>query len=140
MPSFGREEKPIDWEKVDMLLMSGCIGTEIAPFFNMHPKTFYDRVQKKYGISFTEYSYQIHSKGKAHLKQKQFAKAMAGDTRMLIFLGEVELKQRKPGNEVSISEEMQTNHDALLAQLSVAQSLASNSKKILNNNSSDKKS
>lgn len=129
MPSFGREEKPIDWERVDALLMSGCIGTEIAPFFNMHVNTFYDRVQKKYGVSFTEYCYALHAKGEAHIKQKQFSKAMTGDTKMLMYLGEYRLKQKKPGNEASVDEKTMTNHDALLSQIAELQELVKSAKK-----------
>lgn len=138
MPSFGREEKPIDWDKVDSLLMAGCIGTEIAPFFNMHPKTFYERVQKKFGVSFTEYCYALHAKGEAHIKQKQFSKAMSGDTKMLMYLGEFRLKQRKPGNEAVADEQTTTNHDALLSAISELQEIAKSAKKKdLSNNSKE---
>ena len=50
---MSRPEKPIDWDLVDELLMVGCLGTEIAPHFNLHPETFYDRVLANYGIGFT---------------------------------------------------------------------------------------
>jgi len=121
MVGFGREEKHIDWELVDAMLLSGCIGTEIAPFFNMHPQTFYDRVVKKYGVSFTEYCCALHAKGEAHLKHKQFKKAMDGDTKMLMYLGEVRLKQRRAGIEAGVDSKTHANHEALMSQLSALQ-------------------
>jgi hypothetical protein len=53
---MGRPRKPIDWKRVDRLLMAGCKGTEIAPHFDMHYETFYRKVEKKYKVGFTEYS------------------------------------------------------------------------------------
>lgn len=53
---MSRPEKPIDWDKVDKLLLAGCHGTEIAPHFNMHPDTFYNRMKERYNLGFTEYS------------------------------------------------------------------------------------
>ncbi len=88
-----RPEKPIDWDKVDNLLMAGCKGTEICPHFDMHPNTFYDRVAEKYKMSFTEYSTQKRSKGDSLLLAKQFEKAIKGDNTLLIWLGKTRLGQ-----------------------------------------------
>lgn len=92
-----RPQKPIDWELVDELLEAGCLGTEIAPYFDMHHETFYRRVQEKYGISFTEYSSEKRSIGDSLIRKVQFDKAVKDkDTSMLIFLGKVRLEQREP--------------------------------------------
>lgn len=90
-----RPEKPIDWDKVDQLLLAGCLGTEIAPHFNMHPTTFYDRVQIKYGMTFTLYSCQKHQEGDSLLRAAQYKNAMKGNTTMQIWLGKNRLKQKE---------------------------------------------
>lgn len=92
---MSRPEKPIDWKLVDRLLIAGCMGTEIAAHFDMHPNTFYDRVQAEYGIGFTEYSSQKKQKGESLLRSKQFDTAMSGDKTMLIWLGKQRLGQKE---------------------------------------------
>lgn len=91
-----RPEKPIDWDLVDKLLEANCHGTEIAPYFNMHPETFYDRVLKYYGIGFTEFSCLKKAHGDAKLKIAQFEKALDKDNAMMIWLGKQRLDQREP--------------------------------------------
>jgi len=90
---MARPEKPIDWKKVDQLLLAGCIGTEIAPHFDMHPVTFYERCQREHGLNFTAYSSLKRCQGDSLLKEKQFEKAMSGDNTLLIWLGKTRLKQ-----------------------------------------------
>lgn len=92
---MSRPEKEIDWKKVDNLLMAGCHGTEIAPHFDMHAETFYDRVKKQYNIGFTEYSSLKRQQGDSILRAKQYEKAMSLDNTMLIWLGKQRLKQRE---------------------------------------------
>lgn len=106
---MSRPEKPIDWNKVDQLLMSGCKGTEIAPHFDMHYETFYDRVKQKYNVGFTEYCSLKKEQGDSLLKAKQFEKAMKGDNSMLIWLGKVRLGQREASQ--SDSDILQTLQD-----------------------------
>lgn len=88
------KEKNIDWDKVDQLLIAGCLGTEIAPHFDMHPETFYDHVLRKYGICFSEYSFKKKSQGDSLLRAKQFEKALKGENTLLIWLGKNRLNQR----------------------------------------------
>ena len=96
---MSRPEKPIDWDLVDQMLNAGCMGTGIAEHFNIHPQTFYNRVQDKYGFGFTDYSYLKKQQGQELLKHKQFCKAMGycsdGDNTMLVWLGKNILKQRE---------------------------------------------
>lgn len=91
----GRPEKKIDWDKVDRLLMAGCKGTEIAPHFDMHVNTFYDRVLEKYNVNFTDYCSIKREQGESLLREKQFEKALKGDNVMLVWLGKNRLKQRE---------------------------------------------
>jgi len=90
-----RPVKPIDWKLVDSLLMSGCTGVEIASHFDMHPITFYQRVEQQYGTSFTNYSSEKKQKGESLLRHKQFEIAMKGDKTMLVWLGKNRLGQRE---------------------------------------------
>lgn len=91
----GRPEKPIDWAKVDSLLISGCSGAEIASHFSLSPDTLYDRVAAKYGKPFSSYSHELRQKGDSLLKAKQFEKAMTGDNTMLIWLGKNRMGQKE---------------------------------------------
>jgi hypothetical protein len=93
---MSRPEKPIDWKVVDQLLMAGCLGTEIAANFDMHPDTFYNRVEQQYGMGFTAYCSEKRSKGDSLLRAKQFEKALEKDNTMLIWLGKQRLQQKEP--------------------------------------------
>ncbi len=88
-----RPLKEIDWDLVDSLLEAGCEGTQIAPYFNMHPHTLYLRVEQQYGVTFTEYQSYKRSLGDSFIVKKQYDKALSGDNTMLIYVGKTRLKQ-----------------------------------------------
>lgn len=90
----GRPAKNIDWDRVDQLLEAGCLGTEIASYFDVHPVTFYERVVREKGLSFTEYSTQKKPRGDAKLREAQYLKALDGDNTQLIWLGKNRLGQK----------------------------------------------
>lgn len=92
---MSRPEKLIDWEKVDKLLIAGCMGTEIAPHFDMHVQTFYNKVLEQYKMCFTEYSALKRQQGDSILRAKQYEKAMKLDNTMLIWLGKNRLGQKE---------------------------------------------
>ncbi len=93
---MSRPEKPIDWKRVDELLMAGCLGTEIASHFDMHHETFYNRIQQQYGMGFTAYCSEKRAKGDSLLRETQYKKALKNDNSMLIWLGKQRLEQREP--------------------------------------------
>jgi hypothetical protein len=99
----GRPEKPIDWEKVKDLCLAGCSGTEIAPHFDIHHETFYDRCKKDNGINFTDFARQYHEKGSGLIRAKQYAKALGhtkeGDNTLLIWLGKQRCGQTEKREE-----------------------------------------
>lgn len=100
---MSRPAKEIDWDLVDELLIAGCLGTEIAPHFDLHPDTFYRRVEDKYSIGFTKYSAEKKSAGDSLLRKKQFDKALEGDNSMLVWLGKNRMGQRdKPKDEETL--------------------------------------
>ncbi|HXF90942.1 MAG TPA: hypothetical protein VNJ29_03330 [Candidatus Nitrosotenuis sp.] len=96
---MSRPEAKIDWEKVDELLTAGCLGTEVAAYFGVHPNTLYNRVKEKYNCDFCEFSQGRKSKGEALLRVQQFDKALGktrkGDTQLLLMLGRERLGQRQ---------------------------------------------
>ena len=107
----GRPKKVnIDWKAVENALMAGCNGTEIASFVGLHRETFYDRVVKEQGMSFTEFAEKFRSKGDLFLRQKQYHVAMQGDRSMMIWLGKQRLGQKenhqddKPPNDSVLNE------------------------------------
>lgn len=122
---MSRPEIPINWDKVDELLMAGCYGTEVAAFLGMHEKTFYDRVLTKYGVNFTEYACQKKSTGDSLLRMQQYLKAMGisskGDNTMLIFLGKQRLGQKENPNDKMAPEEVLKAFNDLMKQIDKAQ-------------------
>lgn len=98
-----RPVKPIDWKLVDTLLMSGCTGVEIASHFDMHPITFYQRVEQQYGTSFTNYSSEKKSRGDSLLRHKQYEIAIKGDKTMLVWLGKNRLGQKENEERNSVA-------------------------------------
>ena len=118
----GRFEKNIDWSLVDTLLMSGCTGVEISSHFDLHPHTFYDRVVKEKGVSFTDYSFEKRAKGDSILRHTQFLKALGhsdkGDNTLLIWLGKNRLSQKESPAEATASEDLVKNFNSLMEQFS----------------------
>jgi hypothetical protein len=118
---MGRTVKPIDWEKVDHMLKAGCDGTQICPFFNMHPNTFYDRVAERYGMTFTEYQTIKRAEGDATLLTAQYDKATNGDNTMMVWLGKNRLKQRENPTELTVSTETMQTFKEVMNQVKEAQ-------------------
>jgi len=96
---MGRPEKPIDWSIVDKLLQAHTPGTEIAASFDMHPNSFYRRVEKEFNCGFDEYCAQKRSKGKNNLRLAQLKNALEGNTSIQIWLGKNWLGQKDEPKE-----------------------------------------
>jgi AraC-like DNA-binding protein len=129
----GRPEKVIDWDKVEHLLKAGCLGTEVAAYFDMNPKTFYLKVEAKYNMSFTAFCQQRECHGNALIRNKQFEKAIEGDNTCLIWLGKNRLKQSDNPVQDAISQESMVKVDAVLKQLNDLR-MAQSERKIEDNN------
>lgn len=91
----GRPEKPVDWDRVERMMLAGCSGAEIAGRFNMHPETFYCRFQKRYNVGFTGMALYDRAAGDGLLREKQFNAAMSGNNQQLTRLCEIRLGQGK---------------------------------------------
>ena len=96
---MSRPLKEIDWSMVDKLLQAHTPGTEIAASFDMHPDTFYRRVEKEQGVGFSEYCAQKRKKGCNNLRIAQFKNAREGNTSMQIWLGKNWLGQKDEPKE-----------------------------------------
>ena len=123
----GKPTKKVDWDLLDELLEAGCTGVEIAPHFNMHPETLYDRVVKEKNMKFSEYADIKLSKGNSLLRKVQHNKALSGDNTMLVWLGKQRLKQRETPVDVTISEETINNFKAAMDQISRVHEFLKNS-------------
>lgn len=123
----GRPEKPIDWDIVDKLLEAGCPATEICPHLGVHPDTLYKRVVDEKGMSFTDYSARMYSKGDSNIRATQYLKAtgqsISGDNTMLVWLGKNRLKQRENPTELTVSNETVQSFKNIMDQVSKAQDL-----------------
>ena len=108
---MSRPEKPIDWDRVERLLMADCTGVEIAPHFNMHPHTFYDRVQEKYNMRFTDYCAEKKSHGDSLIKEAQFEEAVARNNTMMVWLGKQRLGQKENHDQAA------PNNDQMLGDI-----------------------
>lgn len=124
---IGKAIKKVDWDLVDELLEAGCTGVEIAPHFNMHPETFYERVVKEKNMKFSHYAEIKANKGNSLLRKVQYNKALSGDNTMLVWLGKQRLKQRETPVDVTISEETINNFKAAMDQISRVHEFLKNS-------------
>jgi len=128
-PTGGRPRKEIDWDVVDELLVSGCIGTEVAAFFGMHPETLYRRVEDRYKVAFSVYLQEKQSLGDAMVRKKQYLKALGidkdGDNMMLIWLGKNRLKQSDTPVQDNINEKAFEKFEKVMGQLDSLQSAKS---------------
>jgi hypothetical protein len=89
----GRPEKPIDWIIVDEMLEAGCLGTEIASKFDMHPDTFYKKVEETKLMGFTAYCSSKKVEGVNNIRLQVYKEALGtalkkGNTEMLKLLAE----------------------------------------------------
>ena len=128
-----RPEKPIDWERVDRLLMAGCKGTEIAPHFDMHPDTLYAQVQQKYGMIFTLYAAEKRQKGESNLREVQYKRALRGENTLLIWLGKNRLNQKENPDQGIIDPKTLEQFKAIMEMLNHAQSASNNALSNINN-------
>ncbi len=91
---MGRPKLPIDLGQVRVLAGVGCTQGQIAAALNMTRRTFERRLATD---SELREALEIGAgKGEVSILQKQFEKAMKGDTTMLIFLGKVRCGQVEP--------------------------------------------
>ena len=136
---MARPEKDIDWKLVEKKMEAGCTATEIAGGFHMHIETFSNRFEKQYGCYFTEYKAKFHSHdgGKGNIKFRQYAKAMEGNTQMLIHLGKHWLGQKDNDTDNVITPEIVEKFTLLMNLMKSAQDTSSERNIADNNNNNE---
>jgi hypothetical protein len=115
--TIGRSEVTIDYKEVDKLLQAGCDGIAIAGIIGIHKDTFYDRVKRDKGVSYTDYSRAQRDIGDSKLLTAQYDKALAGSETMLIWLGKNRLKQRENPIDSTITEATIAKSNDIMEQL-----------------------
>lgn len=90
---MARPEIKIDWETVSKLCGLHCTGEEIAGFLEVSYDTLERACKRENKLSFAEYYGQKSAQGNISLRRKQHEVAMAGNPRMLIWLGKQYLGQ-----------------------------------------------
>lgn len=117
-----RPSTDVEWKTVDEMLMAGCLGTEVAAYYGIHPDTFYKKVEQQKGMGFTAYLQEKRSKGDALLRTKQYEKALKGDNTLLIWLGKNRLEQRESPQEHTVNEDVKKDLSQIQMLLSQLQS------------------
>ena len=91
---------PIDWNRVEKLLMAGCRGVEIASCLGIHEDTLYRACEREKETSFAAFAATFRQKGDSLLREAQYNVALGDETRdiapdksMLIWLGKNRLEQ-----------------------------------------------
>jgi hypothetical protein len=100
----GRKFIPIDWTRVEAMLIHGCSGVHIAATLSIDTDTLYDACKRENKVDWSAYSVEKRAKGDAGLHAAQYKKALSGNTQMLQHLGEHRLGQVK-----RIEQKIETN-------------------------------
>lgn len=90
---MARPRIEIDYNTVEKLCHIQCTGEEIAAVLGVDYDTLASCIKRDFKKSYSEYSEQKRSGGKASLRRMQWKAAESGNTTMLIWLGKQMLGQ-----------------------------------------------
>jgi hypothetical protein len=118
-------EKEVDWKRVEKMAMCGCTCFATSQEVGIHEDTLHYKVKEKYGIVWSAFTAKYREKGAAHIKEKQYDKAIDGDNSMLIWVGKNLCGQSDNPQELALSAnaieqfksimlQVKTNQDSLL--------------------------
>ena len=102
---MARHPKLIKWDEVIERIEVGNSAQTIANVFDIDVSAFYRRCEDEFGCTFNEKKRQLIENRNHKLEYKQYQRALQGNDRMLIWLGQVWLGQTpaapnaKPSNE-----------------------------------------
>lgn len=82
----GRPALPIDWQDVVFLCSIHCTLEEVAAKYSMGASAFRERVEKEYGMGWTEFYEQHQAGGKVSLRRLMWEQAEKGNITMQIWL------------------------------------------------------
>lgn len=83
---MARPLKEIDWKEFDKLCEMHCTIEEVAGWFDCHPDTIQNAVQREKEVSFSVYFEQKAGNGKTSLRRIMWQMALQGDKTMCIWL------------------------------------------------------
>lgn len=89
----GRKKIPLDWNKIEALIINGASGKQIASNLGIDSDTLYNRCKLEMNKDFSAYWVEKWEKGNANLHVTQYQKAIKGNVPLLIWLGKQRLKQ-----------------------------------------------
>lgn len=99
-PRRGNPYKPIDWDKVDQLIIQGCNGVQVAAQIGVSTDTLYDRCTLEKNTNFSAYFQSKRAVGDSYIHQAQYHKALKEkNTTMLIWLGKQRCGQKERDEE-----------------------------------------
>lgn len=78
---YGYENLP--WDLIDMLLIAGCSGVEVAAILGIHKHTLYAVCEEVKNRPFRQYKAEKRSAGNAMIRLSKFQKTIEGDTKLL---------------------------------------------------------
>lgn len=127
----GRPRKEIDWGQMEKLLTLQCTLAEITAWFKCSEDTIERACKREHEMTFAEYSAEKRELGKVSLRRVQWQKALAGNVKMLIWLGKNTLGQaekieaRTQEQSTVLTVDMDQLTDDQLYRLSQGEDLAS---------------
>jgi hypothetical protein len=84
-----------DWEIIELYMKSGATQQKICESFAVNPDTINTKFKKRYGEGYATTCNKFRRTGELLIEATQFQKALAGDIKMLIWLGKVKCGQRE---------------------------------------------
>lgn len=117
MTQKGVPSKPIDWEFIGKLFITGSNITQAAAAVRLNRDTLYDRCPIDLGVTLPAYYQQKFEEGNTILYNAQYEKAVEDrNPTMLIWLGKQRLGQ-KENLEDKINEEIEKKFDERMGQI-----------------------
>lgn len=117
MTKEGTYSKPIDWDMLDRLFITGSNITQAAAALRVNRETLYRRCLEEKNMALPTYYQQKFEEGNTILYNAQYEKAVEDrNPTMLIWLGKQRLGQ-KENLEDKINEEIEKKFDERMGQI-----------------------
>lgn len=88
-----RKKIEISFDEIDKLFMAGCNGSQVASYFEIKAAELYELIERETGMPYVDYMTMKREKGDCGILVKQHTLAMAGNVRMLTWVGKNRLGQ-----------------------------------------------
>jgi hypothetical protein len=116
---MARPPKPINWEIVKSMVVSGMKAVNIASWFDIDVSNFYDRFFEEFGCHYTTYAskFKQNNRKVEDILWMQYSQAMKGNTRMLERLGIEDCGQGQQKEAIKSPNQENIDKDQLIYQL-----------------------